>query len=115
MSLQLGSLAMAVGDVEHTMNMRVPILPLSLLFALPAAAQQCSRLRFMEVDSDKVYSLGQKIKYDEPHGVYMGLLSADSTYFFCPIQLTVTKRGSLAKYENYEDGFLTVLVRRATD
>ncbi len=91
------------------------ILFLGLLSAWPAAAQRCSRLRFMEVDSDKVYSPGQKIKFDEPHGVYTGLLSADSTYFFCPVNLTVTKRGSLAKYENYEDGSLTVFVRRATD
>lgn len=97
------------------MNIRLLLAPLSLLFALPAPAQQCARLRFMEVDSDRVYTGGQKIKYDDAHGVYTGTLSADSLYFFCPVKLTATKRGSLAKNESYEDGSLTVLVRRATD
>jgi hypothetical protein len=97
------------------MKIRLLLASLGLLFALPALGQQCGRLQFLEVDSDKVYAPGQKIKHDEAHGVYTGLLSADSIYFFCPVTLTVTKRGSLAKFENYEDGSLTVLVRRATD
>ena len=90
------------------------VVILSLLFTLPALAQQCSRLQFMEVDSNKVYRPGQKIKYDEPHGVYTGLLSVDTAYFFCPIKLTVKKRGSTAPHETYEGGTISLYMRSAT-
>src|SRR5215472_12847978 len=85
------------------------------LFVLPVSGQQCGRLRFMEVDSNKVYAKGQNIRYEEAHGVYTGLLSADSLYFVCPGKITVTKRGSLAPGEAFEDGSVYIYIRRAID
>ncbi len=92
----------------------VPVL-LGLLFSLPACAQQCARLQLMEVDSTKVYAAGQKVRYEEAHGAYTGLLSADSLYFLCPGKITVTKRGSSAPGEAFENGSVYIYIRRATD
>jgi hypothetical protein len=94
------------------------ILLTPILLSLPFSAfaqQQCDRLHFLEVDSDKTYRPGQQIKYDEAHGVYTGLMSVDTMYFMCPIKKTVKKSGSLAPGEIYEDGSVSVFVRKATD
>ncbi len=97
------------------MKASITIVFLGSLFALPASAQQCNRLRFMEVDSNRVYSGGQKVRYGEAHGVYTGFLPANTLYFMCPGKLTVSKRGSLAPGETFEEGSANVFIRRATD
>ena len=76
------------------------VLPTVILLSSPfsAVAQQqqpCARLHFLEVDSERVYRPGQQIKYDEPHGVYRGLMSVNTMYFMCPVKTSVKKRGSL--------------------
>lgn len=86
-----------------------------LVFAPVASAQSCQRLHFLEVDSTKTYQAGQKIKYDEPHGVYTGMLETNKLYFVCPVTLTVTKRGSLAKGETFEEGTISLFIRKSVD
>ena len=86
-----------------------------LVFAPIASAQSCPRLHFLEVDSTKTYEVGQQIKYDQPHGVYTGTLKANNLYFVCPVALTVTKRGSLGKDETFEEGTISLLIRKAVD
>ncbi|SRR6266852_7911872 len=97
--------------------MKKACLLTAVLFILPLSTygQKCGRLRFFDVDSRRVYHAGQKIRYDEAHGAYTGLISVDTMYFLCPIRKSVTKSGSLAPGENYEDGAILAYVRRATD
>jgi hypothetical protein len=78
-------------------------------------AQECPRLHFFEVDSDKVYRAGQKVQSEEPHGVDSGWMSVDTMSFVCPLRNSIKKSGSLAPGETYEEGSLVVSMRRATD
>jgi hypothetical protein len=80
-----------------------------------AHAQKCGHLQLMDVDSDRVYDAHEEIKYDEPHGVYTGLINTDQLYFICPIRSSVSSSGSRTRYETYEEGTILVYVRHATD
>jgi len=61
------------------------------------------------LDALKVYAPGEKVRVDEPHGVYSGLILMDDQYFFYPVQVSES--------EHTQDGVkgtVTALVRRAT-
>jgi Putative metallopeptidase len=55
-------------------------------------------------DANKVYSVGQQIRVEEPHGAYTGLILMDKYYFFRPISVTETER----KQYPGQDGFFAV-------
>lgn len=85
------------------------------MWTASAHAQKCSRMQLMDMDSDRVYSAHEEIKYEEPHGVYSGLVNADRLYFVCPIRSSVSPSALQSRYETYEVGTIVVYVRRATD
>lgn len=90
----------------------------AMLFAWPLSmsAHPCNRLHVLDLDSEKIYQPGQMIRYEQAHGSYSGLFSADSTYFVCPVTLTVKERSAAPSHgEEHENGSLLLYVRHATD
>ena len=85
------------------------------MWTASAHAQRCGRLQVMDVDSDRVYNPHDEIRYDDPHGIYSGLMSVDTLYFVCPIRSSSIGTGPRARFETYEEGSILVYVRRATD
>lgn len=70
-----------------------------LLAAAPSVAQQSQELLqgqsvngFPMLDARRVYSHGEKIKVEEPHGVYTGWILMDDNYFLRPARVTETER-----------------------
>ena len=61
------------------------------------------------LDANHVYSPGQTVKVDEPHGVYTGVIVMDDYYFLRPLTVTDTERKADAV-----EGSLSASVRRAT-
>src|SRR5438309_1476951 len=61
------------------------------------------------VNANRVYSPGQNVKVDEPHGVYTGVILMDDYYFLRPLAVTETERKTDATM-----GSLSASVRRAT-
>jgi hypothetical protein len=64
---------------------------------------------FEAPDPDKVYSQGQKIKVEEPHGAYSGLLEMDAIYF-----VRISKVGIQETHPDGADGWIESAVRHAT-
>lgn len=91
------------------------LLAICAVWPVSSHAQKCGRLQVMDVDSDRVYSAHDEIKYDEPHGVFSGEMSVDTLYFVCPIRSTASSSGGQSRYETFEAGTVVVLLRRATE
>jgi hypothetical protein len=66
------------------------------------------------MDSNKVYSPGTRIKYEEPHGIYDGLISVDTMLFMCPSKIAI-KKSSREPDLTGEEGQITAQMRRATE
>ena len=67
------------------------------------------------LDANKVYSVGQKIRVEEPHGTYTGLILIDDYYFFRPTSVTETERKKYPGPEGFfgVKGVVSASVRRA--
>ena len=61
------------------------------------------------VDANHIYSPGQTVKVDEPHGVYTGVIRMDDYFFLRPLTVTETDRKTDAV-----EGSLSASVRRPT-
>src|SRR5450432_1935370 len=44
------------------------------------------------LNANKVYSPGQQVRVEEPHGAYSGLITMDAYYFFRPNSVIETRR-----------------------
>jgi cyanophycinase len=68
------------------------------------------------LDANKVYSPGQKIKFEEPHGVFSGLISMDGSYFFRFLSVTETERQQYPGSQGFfgVKGTVSASVRLAT-
>lgn len=84
------------------------ILWAALLLLPPALSQQVGDSSSAvygypaTVDANRVYSSGQKVKVDEPHGVYTGIILMDDYYFLrpgepCQVDVLIFGRSKLLK------------------
>jgi len=72
--LWLGSLLMASAVAQVNINSPSAQRP----------GQQQKVNGYSMLDANRVYSPGDKVKVEEPHGVYTGLISMDDYYFLRP-------------------------------
>ena len=61
-----------------------------LAFALPPGSSAVNG--YPTLDANRVYTPGQTVKIDEPHGVYTGMIVMDDYFFLNPLVLGDSQR-----------------------
>jgi hypothetical protein len=83
------------------------------LFVFRTKSPACTRIP----RASEIQALGpaeaEKLRYDEAHGVYQAYSWRDTLYFVCPSELTVKKRGSLAREESFEEFSASGYIRKS--
>ena len=99
------------------MRVRLTVV-VALVVMLSASAQNTSSSSTVNgypiLDASRVYSAGQNIRVEEPHGTYSGLILMDNYYFLRPTSLTEAER----KQDTYGlavKGTMTVAVRHTIE
>jgi Putative metallopeptidase len=95
----------------------VPSLLLSLFlgqlaFALPPGSSAVNG--YPTLDANRVYTPGQKVKIDEPHGVYTGVIAMDDYYFLNPLVLGDSQRKDEGPGAFAISGSMAAEIRQAT-
>jgi cyanophycinase len=103
--------------------MKYLLFTIVLLAAALGLAQQPAELApgqsvngFPMLDATRVYRHGERIKVEEPHGVYTGWLLMDDNYFLRPARVTETERKQEPGLAGFFEvkGSLSAYIRSAT-
>src|SRR6516225_9404898 len=81
-------------------------------FALPPGSSSVNG--YPMLDANRVYTAGQQVKIDEPHGVYTGLIAMDDYLFLNPLVLGESQRKEEGPGAFGVNGTMAVEIRQAT-